>query len=104
MEQPTLSKTRRGYVHDEDGNDDDDGNGDDNGNDDDGGNDTQDSKLTYSDDDENPSFILKDYKEEEQEDECAHTQETDKSNDEEKMHEKEDHDVAKELYRDLNIT
>ncbi|GKA08978.1 hypothetical protein Tco_0688309 [Tanacetum coccineum] len=84
-------------VHDEDNNDDDDGNGDDNGNDDDGGNDTQDSERTDSDDDENPSFILKDYEEEEQEDEYVHTQETDKSDNEEKMHEEEDDDVAKKL-------
>ncbi|GJY46811.1 hypothetical protein Tco_0435874 [Tanacetum coccineum] len=91
-------------VHDEDNNDDDDGNGDDNGNDDDGGNDTQDSERTDSDDDENPSFILKDYEEEEQEDEYVHTQETDKSDNEEKMHEEEDDDVAKKLYGYLNIT
>ncbi|GJZ32671.1 hypothetical protein Tco_0578107 [Tanacetum coccineum] len=83
-------------VHDEDGIDDDDGNGDDSGNDDDGGNDAQDSERTNSDDDENPSFTLKDYKEEEQEDEYMHTQETDKSVDEKKMHEEEDDYVAKE--------
>nr|GEW79072.1 hypothetical protein [Tanacetum cinerariifolium] len=53
-------------VHDEDNNDDDDGNDDDSGNDDDGGNDAQDSKQTNSDDDENPSFTLKDYEEKEQ--------------------------------------
>ncbi|GKF05838.1 hypothetical protein Tco_0036506, partial [Tanacetum coccineum] len=63
-----------GVPDDEDGNDDDDGNGNDNGNDDDG------------------------------EDEYVHTQEMDKSNDEEKMHEEEDDDAVKELYRDLNIT
>nr|GEU31202.1 uncharacterized mitochondrial protein AtMg00810-like [Tanacetum cinerariifolium] len=50
-------------VHDEDGNDDD------SGNDDDGSNDAEDSKQTDSDDDENPSFILKDYEEIEQYDE-----------------------------------
>nr|GEU76704.1 hypothetical protein [Tanacetum cinerariifolium] len=57
-------------VHDEDdGNDDDNGNDDDSGNDDDGGNDAQDSEQTDSDDDKNPSFTLKDYEEEEQDEE-----------------------------------
>nr|GEV45235.1 reverse transcriptase domain-containing protein [Tanacetum cinerariifolium] len=55
-------------VHDEDDND---GNYDDSVNDDDGGNGTQDSERTDSDDDENPSFTLKDYKEEEQDEEDA---------------------------------
>ncbi|GJY73094.1 hypothetical protein Tco_0477525 [Tanacetum coccineum] len=101
----TLSEDESDDVYDEDGNDDDDGNGDDSGiDDDDGGNDAQDSKRTNSDDDENPSFTLKGYEEEEQEDEYVHTQETDKFDDEEKMHEEEDDDVAKELYGDLNIT
>ncbi|GJR76553.1 hypothetical protein Tco_0088918 [Tanacetum coccineum] len=86
-------------VHDED-----DGNDDDSGNDDDGGNDAQDSEHTDLDDDENPSFTLKVYEEEEQDDEYVHTLEMDKSDDEEKMYEEEDDDVAKELYRDLNIT
>nr|GEZ06808.1 copia protein [Tanacetum cinerariifolium] len=56
-------------VHDEDDNDDDDGNDDDSYNDDDGGNDAQDSVQTNSNDDENPSFTLKDYEEEEEQDE-----------------------------------
>ncbi|GJW99231.1 hypothetical protein Tco_0181039 [Tanacetum coccineum] len=84
--------------------DDDGGNDDDSGNDDDGGNDAQDSEWTDSDDDENPSFTLKDYEEEEQDEEYVHTPEKDKSDDEEKMYEEEDDDVAKELYGDLNIT
>nr|GEY73105.1 hypothetical protein [Tanacetum cinerariifolium] len=90
-------------VHDENDNDDDDGNDDDNGNDD-GGNDVQDSERTNSNDDENPSFTLKDYQEEEQDEEYVHTPEKDKSDDEENMYEEEDDDVAKELYGDLNIT
>nr|GEV62226.1 hypothetical protein [Tanacetum cinerariifolium] len=53
----------------EDDNDDDDGNDDDSGNDDDGHNDVQDSEHIDSDDEENPSFILKDYEEEEQDEE-----------------------------------
>nr|GEU47389.1 hypothetical protein [Tanacetum cinerariifolium] len=74
-------------VYDEDDNDDDD----DSGNDDDGGNATQDSEQTDSDDDENPSFTLKDYEE------YVLTPERDKSKDEDKMYEEEDDDVAKEL-------
>nr|GEW51603.1 hypothetical protein [Tanacetum cinerariifolium] len=84
-------------FHDEDDNDDDDGNDDDSGNDDDGGNDTQDSKWTNSDDDENHSFTLKDYKEEEQDEEYVHTPEKDKSNDDEKMYEEEDVDVFDQM-------
>nr|GEW71105.1 hypothetical protein [Tanacetum cinerariifolium] len=56
------------------------------------------------DDDENPSFTLKEYEEEEQDEECVLTPKKDKSNDEEKMYGEEDDDVAKELYGDLNIT
>nr|GEV64692.1 reverse transcriptase domain-containing protein [Tanacetum cinerariifolium] len=74
-------------VHDEDGNDDD------SGNDYDGSNDAEDSQQTNLDDDENPSFTLKDYKEEEQEEEYMHTPEKDKSDDEEKMYEEEDDDT-----------
>nr|GEX19266.1 hypothetical protein [Tanacetum cinerariifolium] len=66
-------------VQNEDDNNDDDGNDDDSGNDDDGG-------------------------EEEQYEEYVYTLEKDKSDDEEKMYEKEDDDVTNELYRDLNIT
>nr|GEY73650.1 hypothetical protein [Tanacetum cinerariifolium] len=76
---------------------DDDGNDDDNGNDDDDGIDAQDNEQTDSDDDENPSFTLKDYEEEEQDEEYMHTPEKDKSDKEEKMYEEEDDDVAKEL-------
>ncbi|GKB89544.1 hypothetical protein Tco_0961816, partial [Tanacetum coccineum] len=83
---------------------DDGGNYDDSGNDDDGGNDAQDSEQTDSNIDENPFFTLKDYEEGEQDEEYVHTPEKDKSNDEEKMYEKEDDDVTKELYGDLNIT
>nr|GEY50160.1 hypothetical protein [Tanacetum cinerariifolium] len=72
-------------VHDEDGNDDD------------IGNDAQDSERTISDDDDNPSFTLKDYEEEEQDEEYLRTPDKDKSDDEEKMYEEEDDDVAKEL-------
>nr|GEV48117.1 hypothetical protein [Tanacetum cinerariifolium] len=85
-------------VYEEDDNDDDDGN------DDDAGNDAQNSKQTNLDDDENPSFTLQDYEEEEQDEEYVHTPEKEKSDDEEKMYEEEGDDVAKELYRYLNIT
>nr|GEW52536.1 retrovirus-related Pol polyprotein from transposon TNT 1-94 [Tanacetum cinerariifolium] len=51
--------------HDDNGNDDDGGNDDESGNDDDGGNDAEDSKHMDLDD-ENHSFTLKDYEEEEQ--------------------------------------
>ncbi|GKB16638.1 hypothetical protein Tco_0850561 [Tanacetum coccineum] len=64
--------------------DDDDGNDNDNGNDDDGGNDTQDSGQTVLDDDENPSFTLNDY-EEEQDEEYVHTPKKEKSDDKEKI-------------------
>nr|GEZ77086.1 hypothetical protein [Tanacetum cinerariifolium] len=60
------SKDESDDVYDEENNDDDDGNDDDSGNDDDGGNDAQDSEQANLDDDENPSFTLKDYEEEEQ--------------------------------------
>nr|GEY99991.1 hypothetical protein [Tanacetum cinerariifolium] len=83
------SKDESDDVHDEDGNYDDNGNDDDSGNDDDGSNDAEDSEQTDSDDDKNPSFLLKEYEEEENE---------------EYMYEEEDDDVAKELYGDLNIT
>nr|GEV50004.1 hypothetical protein [Tanacetum cinerariifolium] len=98
------SKDESDGVYDEDDNDDDDGNDDDSGNDDDGGNDAHDSERTNSDDDENPSFTLKDYEEEEQDEEYMHTLEKDKFDDEENMCEEEDDDVTKELYGDLNIT
>nr|GEX84790.1 hypothetical protein [Tanacetum cinerariifolium] len=95
--------------HDEDDNDneddddDDDGNDDDSGNDDDGHNDAQDSEQTDSDNEENPSFTLKEYEEEVQDEEYVFSPNKDKSDDEEKMFEEEDDDVAKELYEDLNI-
>nr|GEX65269.1 retrotransposon protein, putative, Ty3-gypsy subclass [Tanacetum cinerariifolium] len=72
---------------DDGGNDDDNGNDDDSGNDDDGGNVAQDSEQMDSYDDENPSFTLKDYKEEEEDKEYVHTPEKDKSDDEENMYE-----------------
>ncbi|GJR58736.1 hypothetical protein Tco_1500898, partial [Tanacetum coccineum] len=56
------------------------------------------------DDDENPSFTLKDYEEEGQDEEYVFSPEKDKYDDEEKMYEEEDDDVTKELYGDLNIT
>nr|GEZ31143.1 hypothetical protein [Tanacetum cinerariifolium] len=89
--------------HDKDDNDDTDDNDNDSGNDDDGHNDAQDTEQTDSDDKENPSFTLKDY-EEEQDEEYVFSPEKDKSDDEENMFEEEDNDVAKELYGDLNIT
>nr|GEW94083.1 hypothetical protein [Tanacetum cinerariifolium] len=91
-------------VHDKDDNDDDDGNDDDIGNDDDGHNDVQDSEQTDSNDEDNLSFTLKDYEEEEQDREYVFSLEKDKSDDEEKMFEEDDDDVVKELYEDLNIT
>nr|GEY64683.1 hypothetical protein [Tanacetum cinerariifolium] len=75
-------------VHDKDDNDDD------GGNDDDSGNDAEDSEQTDSDDDENPTFTLKYYEEEDPDEEYVHTPEKDKSG-----HEEEDDDVAKELWR-----
>ncbi|GJU22677.1 hypothetical protein Tco_1156019 [Tanacetum coccineum] len=65
--------------------DDDGGNDDDSGSNDDGGNDAQDSEQTDSDDDKNPSFTLKDYEEEEQDEEYVFTLEKDESDDEEKI-------------------
>ncbi|GJR48860.1 hypothetical protein Tco_1316963 [Tanacetum coccineum] len=59
---------------------------------------------TNLDDDENPSFTLKDYGEEEQDEEYVFTPEKEKFDDEEKMYEKEYDDIAKELYGDLNLT
>ncbi|GJZ62329.1 hypothetical protein Tco_0618466 [Tanacetum coccineum] len=91
-----------GGNDDDDGNDDDGGNNDDSDNNDDGGNDVQDSDQTNSDDNENPSFTLKDYKEEEQDEEYVYTPKKDKSDDEEKMYQEDDDDVAKELYGDFN--
>ncbi|GJR77986.1 copia protein [Tanacetum coccineum] len=84
--------------------DDDGGNDDDIGSNDDGDNDAQDNEQTDSNDDENPSFTLKDFEEEEQDEEYVFSLKKDKSDDEEKMYEEEDDDVAKELYGDLNIT
>nr|GEU95386.1 hypothetical protein [Tanacetum cinerariifolium] len=78
------SKDENNDFNDEDddgGNDDDIGNDDNSGNDDDGCNAAQDSEQTDSDNDENPSFTLKDY-EEEQDEEYVDTLEKDKSNDE----------------------
>nr|GEU51866.1 hypothetical protein [Tanacetum cinerariifolium] len=83
-------------VNDEDDDNDDNGDDDNSDDNDDGGNEDD-----YK---ENPSFTLPDYEEEEQDEEYIYTQEKDKSNDEEKIFEEEDDDVAKELYRDLNIT
>nr|GEY10999.1 hypothetical protein [Tanacetum cinerariifolium] len=69
------SEEKSDDVNDEDDNNDD--NEDDDGGNDDGGNDdegNEDDKKTKSDNDENPSLTLKDYKEEEtQEDEYVHT-------------------------------
>nr|GEU53569.1 hypothetical protein [Tanacetum cinerariifolium] len=62
------------------------------------------SEQTNLDDYENPSFTLKDIKEEEQYEEYVLTLERDKSDDEDKMYEEEDDDIAKKLYGDLNIT
>ncbi|GJY08709.1 copia protein [Tanacetum coccineum] len=76
----------------------DDDNNDDNN---DGGNDDGGNEDDYE---ENPSFTLKDYKEEEHDEEYIFTPEKDTFADEEKMYEEEDDDVAKELYADLNIT
>nr|GFA00936.1 hypothetical protein [Tanacetum cinerariifolium] len=61
-------------------------------------------KETNSDDDENPYLTLKDYKEEEQDEENVLTLEKEKSDDEDKMYKEEYDDVEKELYGDLNIT
>nr|GEX88717.1 reverse transcriptase domain-containing protein [Tanacetum cinerariifolium] len=61
-------------------------------------------KETNSDDDENPYLTLKDYKEEEQDEENVLTLEKEKSDDEDKIYKEEYDDVEKELYGDLNIT
>nr|GFA26251.1 hypothetical protein [Tanacetum cinerariifolium] len=95
------SEDENDYLNDKDN---DGGNDDDSGNDNNGGKDAKDSERTDLDDDENPYFTLKDYEEEEQYKEYVHTKEKDKSDDEEKMYEEKDVDVAKELYGDLNIT
>nr|GEV10650.1 integrase, catalytic region, zinc finger, CCHC-type, peptidase aspartic, catalytic [Tanacetum cinerariifolium] len=92
-----VSKADSSDSDDESWDDDDGGNGDD------GGNDAQDSERTDSDDDENPSFTLKDYEEQEHDDEYVHTLEKDKSDDKDKMDEDEEDDVTNELYEDLNI-
>nr|GEV24774.1 hypothetical protein [Tanacetum cinerariifolium] len=89
-------------IHDEDDNDNDDGIDDDSGNDGDGGNDAQDSEQTDSDDN-NLSFTLTDYKEEEQDEENVLTLEKDRYENEDKMYEEEDDDIVKDLYGDLNI-
>nr|GFA33290.1 hypothetical protein [Tanacetum cinerariifolium] len=87
----------------DDVNDDDDDDDDDSGNDDDGNNDAEDSEQTDLDD-ENPSFTLKDHKEEEQDEKHVFTPEKDKYDDEEEMFAKEYDDVVNELYGDLTIT
>nr|GEV58961.1 hypothetical protein [Tanacetum cinerariifolium] len=101
FESEVNNEDENDYLNDED---DDGGNDGDSGNNDDGGNDAEGSEQTNLDDDENPSFTLKDYKEEEQDEEYMHTPEKDKFDDEDKMYEEEDDDVAKKLYGDLNIT
>ncbi|GJY29350.1 hypothetical protein Tco_0405117 [Tanacetum coccineum] len=89
-------------VNDEDDDDDDDnGDNDNSDNNDDGGNDNGGNEDDYE---ENYSFTLEDYEEEQQDEEYVYSPEKDKSDDEEKMYEEEDDDVAKELYGDLNIT
>ncbi|GJV53998.1 hypothetical protein Tco_1449739 [Tanacetum coccineum] len=89
-------------VNDEDDDDDDDnGDNDNSDNNDDGGNDNGGNEDDYE---ENYSFTLEDYEEEQQNEEYVYSPEKDKSDDEEKMYEEEDDDVAKELYGDLNIT
>ncbi|GJV02940.1 hypothetical protein Tco_1336509 [Tanacetum coccineum] len=101
FESEGISEDENDDFNDEDN---DGSNDDDSGNDDDGGNDAQDSEQTDSDDDENPSFTLKDYEEEEQDEEYVHTPEKDKSDDEEKMYEEEDDDVTNELYGDYHAS
>ncbi|GKD51301.1 hypothetical protein Tco_1280277 [Tanacetum coccineum] len=101
----TSVKLKGEYENDDlNDEDDDDSNDDDSGSNDDGDNDAQDNEQIDSDNDESPSFTLKDYEEEEQDEEYVFSLEKEKSNDEEKMFEEYDDDVAKELYRDLNIT
>ncbi|GJV09358.1 hypothetical protein Tco_1347014 [Tanacetum coccineum] len=78
----------------------DDVNDDDNGNEDDDGNDAHDSERIDSDDDENPFFTLKDYEEEEHDEEYVHYPENYKSDDDkEDVHEEEDDD----LYKDVDV-
>ncbi|GJW77146.1 hypothetical protein Tco_0138828 [Tanacetum coccineum] len=96
-----LKKNESDDVNDEDDNDDDNGDDDYSDDNDDGGDDDRGNKDDYE---ENPSFTLKDYEEEEQDEEYMYTPKKDKFDDEEKMYEEEDNDVAKELYGDLNIT
>ncbi|GJX38019.1 hypothetical protein Tco_0251322 [Tanacetum coccineum] len=75
-------------------NDDDNANDDDNENEDNDGNDAHDSKRTDSDDDdENPSFTLKDYEKEE------HDEEYEFDDDNENVYEEEDDD----LYKDVDV-
>ncbi|GJW16523.1 hypothetical protein Tco_0023959 [Tanacetum coccineum] len=94
------SKDESDDVNDKD--DDDDNGYDDNSNDsDDGGYDDGGNKDDYE---ENPPFTLKDYEDEEQDEEYVFTPEKDKSDDKEKMYEEEYNDVTKELYGYFNIT
>ncbi|GJW56374.1 hypothetical protein Tco_0103105, partial [Tanacetum coccineum] len=80
-------------INDND-NDDDNANDDDSENEDDDGNDAHDSKRTNSDDDdENPSFTLKDYDKEE------HDEEYESNDDNENVFEEEDDD----LYKDVDV-
>ncbi|GJW64310.1 hypothetical protein Tco_0116194 [Tanacetum coccineum] len=75
-------------------NDNDNAKDDDNGNEDDDGNYAHDSERTNSDDDdENPSFTLKDYDEEEHDEECE------SDDDKENVYEEEDDD----MYKDVDV-
>nr|GEW54037.1 hypothetical protein [Tanacetum cinerariifolium] len=82
--------------NEDDDSDNDDGDNDDEGNDDKGSN--EDTNQTYSDDDENPSFTLKDYEEEEQHEEFVLTPERNKYDDDDKMYKEEDDNIAKEFH------
>nr|GEY32426.1 hypothetical protein [Tanacetum cinerariifolium] len=88
-------------VNDDDnGNDDDTGNDDGSGNNDDDGSDAHDSESTDSDNDENPSFPLKDYKEEEHDEEYAHSPKNYESYDDKENVDEEEYD---DLYKDVDV-
>nr|GEW21577.1 hypothetical protein [Tanacetum cinerariifolium] len=97
LEDAQLKKALKKSNKDEsdDDNDDDKANDDDNRNEDDDGNDAHDSKRTDSyDDDENPSFTLKDYCKEE------HDEEYESNDYNENVYEEEDDD----LYKGVDMT
>nr|GEV79233.1 hypothetical protein [Tanacetum cinerariifolium] len=75
-------------------------NDDDSGNNNDDGNDTHDSERTDSDDNENPSFTLKDNKEEEHDEEYVHSPKNYESDDDKENVDEKEYD---NLYKDVDV-